>query len=85
MRKIEKYTVAHAVYVENIAATQYKALLEDEVNKLIADGWQPYGPLVSSNQGETVVFLQPMVKYRDEARVGVGEGVSRQVEEGYFG
>ena len=58
---ILKYTVAHGVYDKSLASVQHRTTLEDEVNRMIAEGWQPFGSLVVSQKGETVVFLQPMV------------------------
>jgi len=81
---ISEYTVVHGIYESPISTVKYKKKLEDEVDRLIKDGWQPYGPLASSSVGDTVVFLQPTVR-TDTASTGVGEGVTRQVDKGYFG
>ena len=44
--------------------------LQDEVGKLIADGWQPYGQLIVNepSEGSADRFLQPMVQYEGEIR-----------------
>lgn len=81
---IVEYAVAHGAYDQSIAAVQHERQLEDEVNRMIKDGWQPFGSLVVSQKGETVIFMQPMVR-TDAALSGVGGGVARQVDEGYFG
>ena len=81
---IVEYSVAHAVYDQSIAAVQYEKRLENEVNRMIKEGWQPYGSLVVSNKGETIVYIQPMVRTSGDLS-GVGSGVVRQVDEGYFG
>lgn len=76
--------MAHGVYETSLASAQYESRLEDEVNRLIEEGWQPYGPLVTSSNGDVTIFAQPMVQTTpDEA--GVGQGVIRQVEQGFFG
>ncbi len=81
---ITKYTVAHGVYDDSLASAQYDRRLEDEVNRLIEDGWQPYGPLVSSSDGEVTIFVQPMVQTSADTS-GVGQGVFKQVNSGHFG
>lgn len=81
---ITKYTIAHAVYDSSLASAQYETKLEDEVNRLIREGWQPYGPLVSSSNGDVTIFTQPMVQTAFETP-GIGEGVIRQVDTGTFG
>lgn len=62
MAIVTEYTIAHGVYDNDLAAAQYERKLEDEVNKLIKEGWQPYGPLVASANGAVVLFAQPMVR-----------------------
>ena len=81
---IVEYSVAHGVYNGPIASVQRERKLEDEVNRMIQDGWQPFGSLVVSDKGDTVVFIQPMVRTSGDLS-GVGAGVVRQVDEGYFG
>ena len=81
---IVEYSVAHGIYDSPIASVKYDTKLTDEVNQMIKEGWQPFGSLVVSNQGETFVFVQPMVRI-DTDGSGVSAGVLRQVDEGKFG
>ena len=81
---ITEYTIAHGVYDADLVTAQYEKKLEDEVNRLIKDGWQPYGPLASSSNGDVTIFAQPMVRM-SSSDAGVDEGVLRQVDSGVCG
>ena len=44
--------------------------LQNEVSKLVAEGWQPFGALVIAkpSDGSQVRFFQAMVQYEGELR-----------------
>jgi hypothetical protein len=44
--------------------------LEAEVNKLLAEGWQPFGQLIAAAPAEnsSAPLVQPMVQYEGEIR-----------------
>lgn len=54
MSKIVEYKI---IMVENYAE------LQDDVNKYIKEGWQPYGNFFLT---ENYLIIQPMVKYEEE-------------------
>ena len=45
-------------------------ILETEVGKLIAEGWQPFGQLVAAPLADKTgdILVQPMVQYEGEIR-----------------
>lgn len=55
-----------------LAAASDPQTLQNEVTKLLAEGWQPFGQLAvaepSNNSSDR--FLQPMVQYEGEIRGG---------------
>lgn len=60
--KITAYTVAGAVYRSSVEGTAYRTELEDRVNDLIRQGWQPHGSLQVLNQSDGLLAFQPMVR-----------------------
>lgn len=65
MASITAYTVASASYSKSLQSAIYDKKLEDEVNALIAKGWQPFGSITSVDGEDGVIFFQPMVQYAD--------------------
>ncbi len=59
--RIKRYHLASAVDAEG---------LQNEVSKLLAEGWQPYGQIViaDASDGSALRFFQPMVQYEGEIR-----------------
>ena len=37
-----------------------------KVNELIGQGWQPFGALTAATRDGATIFVQPMVRYRDD-------------------
>ncbi len=60
---ITAYTVAGAVYRNSVEGTAYRAELEDRVNELIEQGWQPHGNLQVVISSDGLMAFQPMVRY----------------------
>ncbi len=50
------------------------SFLTEHIDMMIAEGYQPYGPLISSENGR---LIQPMVKYIDES----GDKPHREMQE----
>ena len=61
--KVAAYTVAGAVYRSSVEGTAYRTELEDRVNELIQQRWQPHGSLQVLNQSDGLLAFQPMVRY----------------------
>jgi hypothetical protein len=59
--RIKRYLLASAPDAEK---------LQNEVSKLLSEGWQPLGQLVISepSTGSEARFFQPMVQYEGEIR-----------------
>lgn len=59
--RIKRYYLASASDLEQ---------LQNEVNKLLGEGWQPFGQMtvVEPSAGAGVRFLQTMVQYEGEIR-----------------
>lgn len=64
--KITSYTVAGAVYKASVEGTTYRKDLEDQVNNMIGEGWQPHGSLQIAVSAEGLMAFQPMVRYDPE-------------------
>jgi hypothetical protein len=54
----------------HLASGSDSETLETEVNKLVAEGWQPFGQLITAPPAEEsgARFVQPMVQYEGEIR-----------------
>jgi hypothetical protein len=54
----------------HLASASDPQALQDEVTKLLAEGWQPLGQLVVATPSDNSQdrFLQPMVQYEGEIR-----------------
>ena len=54
----------------HLASGSNAQTLQDEVGKLLGDGWQPYGQLIVKEQSPDSAdrFFQPMVQYEGEIR-----------------
>ena len=63
MQKIKQYTVAAAVYADNLENAVLNNRLERQVNEHIEAGWQPYGPLIGTRREGSAIFAQPMLRY----------------------
>lgn len=61
--KITSYTVAGAVYQSSVEGAAYRKDLEDQVNALIGEGWQPHGSLQIVANAEGLMAFQPMVQF----------------------
>jgi len=46
-----------------IVKTEYYSLIEDQVNKLIKQGWVPQGGLATLSTVNSYYYLQAMVKH----------------------
>ncbi len=80
---ITEYKVAAAVYIGNVESAVYQVELENKVNALIEDGWQPFGSLQIVERGTSLIALQPMVRL--DGSGGVSKSILRQVETGIHG
>lgn len=63
--KITSYTVASAIYQTSVEGATYRKDLEDQVNALIDEGWQPHGCLQIVANAEGLMAFQPMVQTED--------------------
>lgn len=57
MKKIIEYCVC-----SDIISYEY---LSEDVNEYIAKGWQPFGQIVVSQRGHTILYAQAIVKYEE--------------------
>lgn len=64
--KITSYTVAGAIYQSSVEAAAYRKDLEDQVNAMIAEGWQPHGSLQIVANSDGLMAFQPMVQFAVE-------------------
>lgn len=80
---ISKYRVAAAVYKTTAESAVHQSELENKVNALIDQGWQPFGSLQLVTRADMLVALQPMVRQDDEG--GAAPAILREVETGTAG
>lgn len=80
---ISKYRVAAAVYKTTVESAVHQAELENKVNALIEQGWQPFGSLQLVARADALIALQPMVRHDDEDTAS--PAILREVETGIAG